>query len=36
MNNILESSPYLKENFCITKFSWLVLFKEILAVYSEN
>jgi hypothetical protein len=38
LNIIKEFSPYLKRtpHFSITKINWLMLFKEIMAVYSED
>jgi hypothetical protein len=36
MNNTWEFNPYRKETFTITEVNWLKLFKQIIAVYSEN
>jgi hypothetical protein len=38
LNNFLgiQSVPRRKQHFTITKINWLTLFKEIIAVYTEN
>jgi hypothetical protein len=34
---LFEFSPYLKENTVLHHYKdWIILFKEIIAVYSEN
>jgi hypothetical protein len=34
--NLIQSAPQRKQHFTITNINWLTLFKEIIAVYTEN